>query len=344
MKYVNSYNVKVILLIFFIIEGIISKFLISINRSLDSDGVCPGIVSMEIWRHKDYLLSQFSFNSADPNIFSDILPFHLIPQIISNFDPNAIRIMTFIIFLLIIFIFSCVIYEINGDILNGLIFAALLANLWLGSFGFFLMTQSHNGTTFFVGIFLLLFLKNREINLSRTWIFLIFLLNLIVFSDSIIIAWFVIPFTAIYILFFEDKNFESNSSILVMNLTTLITYVIKTFFISTLMTFPIYIKDITTIFDVNIPLYIKGLLYLLNGSVYSIYETPNPSDCIIIFSFILLLYYSVRYMMLTQNKDSKNLYFFFIISAIVIFLGYVSTNLSIDFSSTRYLTLTALSI
>jgi len=32
--------------------------------------------------------------------------------------------------------------------------------------------------------------------------------------------------------------------------------------------------------------------------------------------------------MSTQNKDSKNLYFFFIISASILFLGYVSTNLS----------------
>ena len=153
MKYVNSYNVKVILLIFFIIEGIISKFLISINRSLDSDGVCPGIVSLEIWRHKDYLLSQFSFNSADPNIFSDILPFHLVPQIISNFDPYAIRIMAFIIFLLIISIFSYLIYNITGEVLNVLIFSALLANLWPGSFYFFSQPSAHNGTMVFIGIF-----------------------------------------------------------------------------------------------------------------------------------------------------------------------------------------------
>ena len=90
-KYISSYNIKKLLLIFFIIIGITSKFLISINRSLNSDEVGPGIVSLEIWKHGDYFLNQFSFPTADPNIFSDILPFHLIPQIISNFDPNAIR-------------------------------------------------------------------------------------------------------------------------------------------------------------------------------------------------------------------------------------------------------------
>ena len=48
--------------------------------------------------------------------------------------------------------------------------------------------------------------------------------------------------------------------------------------------------------------------------------------------------------MLTQNRYSTILYSFFIISASIIFLGYVCTNLSIDFSTARYLTLTALSI
>jgi hypothetical protein len=342
-KYINMYNVEIISLILFIINGIIDKFLISINRSLNSDEVGPGMVSLEIWRHKDYLLSQYYFNAADPNIFSDILPFHLIPQIISNFNPYAIRIMVFIIFLLVIFIFSYLIYEITGNIINGLIFAALLANLSSGSFWFFSMPQSHNGTLFFVGIFLLLFL-NKKLEINLTWVLSIFLLNLMVFSDSIIVAWFVIPFTAIYILFFKDKDFKSNLSILIMNLTTLVTYMIKTFFISTFVEDQLYIKDFRTIFDVNIPLYIKGLLYLLNDSVYSIYETPNLSSYIIICSFVLLLYYSNKYMMVTQNMYSKKLYFFFIISAIIVFLGYVCTNLAADFTTTRYLTLTALSI
>ena len=344
LKYINIYNAQILLLNLFIIYGVICKFLIIINRSLNSDDVDAGMVSLEIWKHKDYLLSQYYFPAADPNIFSDILPFHLIPQIISNFDPYAIRIMTFVIFLLMIFIFSYLIFKVSGNAINGLIFAALLANLWSGSFWFFSMPTAHNATLFFTGIFLLLFFFNRNFEINVTSILSIFLLDLIVFSDSIIVAWFVIPFTAIYILLFNDKNFKSNLLILLINLTTFLTYVIKTYLIINFVVDPIYLKDFWTIFNVNIPLYIKGLLYLLNDNTYSIYETPNLSNYIIIFSIIILLYFSNKNMLITQNMQSKRIYLFFIISAIIIFLGYVCTNLSIDFMTTRYLTLTSLSI
>ena len=343
-KYINIYNATILLLIFFIIYGIISKFLISINRSLNSDEVSAGMVSLEIWKHKDYLLSQYYFPAADPNIFSDILPFHLIPQIISNFDPYAIRIMSFIIFLLVIFVFSYLIYKITRDIINSLIFAALLTNLWSGSFWFFSMPNSHNATLFFTGIFLLLFFFNRNFEINLASILSIFLVDLIVFSDSIIAAWFVIPFTTIYIIFFKDKNFKSNLLISLIILTTFLIYIIKSFFITSFVVDRFYFKDVWTILNVNVPLYIKGLLYLLNDSTYSIYETHNLINYVIIFAFVLLLYYSNRYVLLTQNMQSKKLYFFLIISAITIFLGYVCTNLSADFMDTRYLTLTALSI
>ena len=86
-KYINAYKAEIALLIMFIVYGLIGKLLISLNRSLDSDSVIAGIVSREIWVHKNLLLSQFYLPSSTPHIFSDILPFHLLPQIISNFDP-----------------------------------------------------------------------------------------------------------------------------------------------------------------------------------------------------------------------------------------------------------------
>ena len=56
------------------------------------------------------------------------------------------------------------------------------------------------------------------------------------------------------------------------------------------------------------------------------------------------MYYSREYIISTQNIYSRQLCFFFVISAITVFLIYVSTNFSTDFLTTRYLTFTALSI
>lgn len=342
-RYINAYNAEIALLIMFIVYGLIGKLLISLNRSLDSDSVIAGIVSREIWVHKNLLLSQFYLPSSTPHIFSDILPFHLLPQIISNFDPSAIRIMSFVIFLLVIGVFSYLIFKIAGNIINGLIFAALFSNLWAGSFSFYSMPTSHNGTLFFTGIFLLLLLyRNLELNLIS--ILSILLLNLIVFSDSIIIVWFVVPFVFTYILFIKDKNSNSNLMMLLIFLTTLLTYVIKTFFISSFVMDEYYIKDVRTIFEVNIPLYIEGLLHLLNNSLYSIYDTLNLSDYLIIFSFALLSYYSITYMLSDLDIQTKKLNYIFIISAIVTFLVYVSTSICMGLGTSRYLTLTALSI
>jgi len=343
INYKVTQNAESLLLIGFIIYGLIGKLLICLNKSLNSDEVIAGMASREMLVHKDYLLCQYHFSSSTSNIFSDILPFHLLPQLISNFNPYAIRITAYVIFLLVVIIFSYIIFKITNEKINGLIFAALLSNLWAGSFGFYSMATSHNATLFFTGIFILLFFnKNLTLNLSS--ILSILLLNLIVFSDTIIIAWFVIPFIAIYILFFKGKNYNANLMVALIGLTTVITYIIKTYFISNFLSDSIYIVDIKTILGTNIPLYIKGLLYLLNESVYSVYDKLAPSDYIIIISLVLLLYFGVKQILSNQTIKIKKFYYLLIASAIIVSLAYVCTNLCIDFNTTRYLTFTAMSI
>ena len=80
-----------IILIIFIVYGMISKFIIRLKGSLDSDCVNPGMICIDIWKNNNYLLNSYYFPANDPFWFSDILPFHLIPQIISNFDPLALK-------------------------------------------------------------------------------------------------------------------------------------------------------------------------------------------------------------------------------------------------------------
>ncbi len=82
----------------------------------------------------------------------------------------------------------------------------------------------------------------------------------------------------------------------------------------------------------------------MNESVYSVYDKLAPSDYIIILSYIFLLYFTVKQILSNQTIEAKEFYYFLIASAIIVFLSYVSTNLCIDFGTTRYLTFTAMSI
>jgi hypothetical protein len=97
-NFVRNAPVINVLLIIFIIYGLICKLAISLNFSLNSDDVDAGMVSLEIWVHQNFFLDSYYFPSADPFWFSDIIPFHLIPQISSDFNPMAIRIMSYLIF------------------------------------------------------------------------------------------------------------------------------------------------------------------------------------------------------------------------------------------------------
>ncbi|HWQ63209.1 MAG TPA: hypothetical protein VN429_02250, partial [Methanospirillum sp.] len=67
----------------------------------------PGIIAMEIWRHQNGLLQDMVLPAPDPNIIEDVC-FFLIPQILSNFNPLALKISGFLIFICIILIFSLI--------------------------------------------------------------------------------------------------------------------------------------------------------------------------------------------------------------------------------------------
>jgi hypothetical protein len=332
VKSINNIN---ILLIVFVVYGLICKLLISLNISLNSDDVDAGMVSLENWRHLNFLLESYYFPSADPFWFSDIIPFHLIPQIISDFNPMAIRIICYIIFLLSILIFSLLIKKISGDTTKALIFAAFIANLYPESVRFYLVPTCHNATIFFVGLSLLLIL-NSNLKLNARFLIFILLINSIVLSDSIFLAWFIIPFILCYILLYKNKSSESNFFIIFTALSVLFTYVYKSYFVEDFIPIAIHVKDLNTIIDANLPLYIEGLATLLLGNAYGI----KPLSYIYILFLILLTYHVA----VSYNFKNKYIFLFSIISAFVISIGYVFTDLCINFMTTRYLMFTALSI
>lgn len=130
-KYVN-FSRKFIInlcLTFFIIFGLASKLFISIYFRLDSDSVGMGLMSMEIGKHNNYLLSGYHLLSSDSLVFTELIPFHLIPQILTNYNPLSLKIITFLIFVLSIIILAYLVYFVSGNIFHALLFGALAANI-----------------------------------------------------------------------------------------------------------------------------------------------------------------------------------------------------------------------
>jgi hypothetical protein len=309
--------------------------LIALNFILNSDTVNAGMVSLEIWRHHNYLLESYYFPSPDPFWFSDTLTFHLIPQIVSDFNPIAIRIMCYIIFILIVLIYSILINKIYINKTQALIFAAFMTNLPEPvQISFYLTPTCHNATIFFVGLCLFLF-SDIDYKLNIELLIYIFLIDLIVFSDSIFIAWFIMPLIFWYIIFYKNKTFGTNASLAIMTFSALFTYLYKSFFIRDFIPIPVHIRDLGTILFVNLPIYVDGLATLIFGRIYEI--KPLNYICLLILIIMCIA-------IINNSYKNNKLFFFFAASAFVIFIGYISTDLCVNIYTARYLTMTALSI
>jgi len=321
-----------IILIIFIVYGMISKFIIRLKGSLDSDCVNPGMICIDIWKNNNYLLNSYYFPANDPFWFSDILPFHLIPQIISNFDPLALKVVCYIIFLLIILVFAILIYNISNSRIAALTFAALFINIIPTSFAYYEYPACHNATLFFTGL-LMLALINKKYKLNAKFIACILLIDLMVFSDSIFIAWFVIPFVVYYLVFYQEKTTESNIFLILLIASSVFTYVYKSFFISTLLSTPISIENMKTALGTNIPLYLSGLSYISTGEPYNF--------ALYLIFLILLSYASIS---MIKSKKLLPIFVYFLVATLVISMGYIFTSISVDMSTTRYMIFILLSI
>jgi hypothetical protein len=87
-------------LVLLTIWGFLTKVFISMNLRLDSDSVGMGLMSMEIGKHNNYLLSGYHLLSTDSLVFTELVPFQLIPQILTNYNPFTLKIVVFFIFVL----------------------------------------------------------------------------------------------------------------------------------------------------------------------------------------------------------------------------------------------------
>ncbi|HTY14522.1 MAG TPA: hypothetical protein VMC42_02340 [Methanoregulaceae archaeon] len=306
----NLNNIINILLIISIIFGLALKLLISQNISLDSDMVYSGIASHVIWAEKNFFMINFYAPQVDPYYFTDIYPFQLIPQIVTNFNPAALKFVAFLMFCFIILVFGYIIFKISKNLTNSLIFSALVANLLPLSY-YYYAEIFHVGTVLLAGIILLLLIDFPDLKpvISAT---AIIVLVLTVYSDSLTLIWLVVPGLIYYIAVYvipamrnpkQENVVKKICSIkgiwfvfLSLICTVFAVYVEKNLIpYLTLSNAPLQMVDVNTAVN-QVELFIKNLLLLYNSAIYQVLQFNSNQGILgylIFFASLALLILSI---------------------------------------------------
>jgi len=372
-KYVN-FSRKFIInlcLTFFIIFGLASKLFISIYFRLDSDSVGMGLMSMEIGKHNNYLLSGYHLLSSDGLVFTELIPFHLIPQIFTNYNPLSLKIITFLIFVLSIIILAYLVYFVSGNIFHALLFGALAANIPPEGYFWLAFPTTHNATILFGAVILLIVLllkksaensvesegknkkKKTDVPYFPPWKYIILLLLLVFFSvllDTIILIWLVIPCILSYLLFSERKTRLMNLVVVFISTTSVIAYILKTYFIPSWFKANYGINSIPDIVLVNIPLFFKSQVMYLNHGLFSFISDVTTIGPIEIFSLtlfacaIIYVFKNAWYDWKTCSSEKKFFYSILLMSIAMIFCSFLISSYVYDLMGARYLTFTTLAL
>ena len=353
-----------IILALFIAFGLLTKLLISMSFQLNSDTVGAGLVSMEILKHHNYLLSGYHLPAADTLLFTEIIPFQLIPQVLTGYSPLTLKLVSFAIFTLSIIVLGYIVFTVSGSRICALVFAALAANVPPAGYEYFALPTTHNATVLFSGIVLIILLylskpsdgpvikvgKNKIKRAERAiqWpyiIGLIVLVGLIVLSDSIILVWLIIPYVLAYILFFKEKTKALNIYIGAMVVIAGIAYLFKTYLIPDWSAQILRANSQSTVISVNLPLFFKALAQLLNQGLYQAMMGLNSLNYLDVISLIAFAAVAI-YAIWNALKDKQKLPFYAMLltSCIIIFLSFLVSDYVSDISSARYLTFTAFAL
>ena len=329
-----------LILFLFILYGLALKFRFSLAIPLNSDSVLAGLVCREVLEHGNYFLSGYYFPSADPYIFSDFLPFHLLPQLFSDYNPMALVVSSYLIFVGIVVVYSMLIYSITKNITNSLIFSALIANVpnspfgW-GSYSFFAVPTGHTATILFIGLLLLICEQDTRKEVKS--ILYLLILILISFSDSILILWYLVPFFASRTLL--NRPFELRKMIFpVISMASVgLIYLLKES-VNTFISTPVsLITSNAQILD-NSRLFYEGITLLYNFNLYQFTQTHrlDIQVAILIPVTIGMIYFVA--VNVPRKVSKKPLWLFAFLSFAFTSIVYIITNISINILTTRYLT------
>lgn len=352
-------------LVLFILFGLGTKLLLSSSLALNSDMVGEGLEAMEIWRHQNYLLDGYYLPSQDTFLFTELLPFQLIPQALTDFDPAALRLAAYAEFVLGVGILAYVVYLATGEALGALLFAALAANVPPAAYPFFSLPTSHAGTVVFLGLMLALLAhaqrkdgekaagakKGRKARPAAgiRWpavVALAVLTALTVASDTIILPWLIIPFILAYIVFAREKSRTMNAALAAMAAVSVAVYACKTYFIYTWVS-----QDIVTgggtsaVVSTLLPLYFQALALVLNEGLYGLVAGSSGFGALEAVSLALFAALAA-YAAWNALRDGRRRLFYGVLlaSAAVMFAMFIVSDYTVDISSARYLTFTAFAL
>ncbi|OPY27214.1 MAG: hypothetical protein A4E28_02113 [Methanocella sp. PtaU1.Bin125] len=342
----------------FTIYGMACKFLLSLNLQLNSDLITPGFLAMEMVKNGNYLLKGIYLNALDSQLFNDVLLFHLVPQALSNYDPGVLRVTGFVIFMLVVAVFSYIVFIVTKDKTNTLVFAALMANIMPLSYSFFDAPMSHISAILFAGVFMILFLtwfdrlscidvKNPK-GLAAVSLLLI-ALAILTFSNLIFAVFFIFPVAGYYLFLHGKKSYRSIIFAVMLLASGGAAVIFARFIVNRLglacfNSIPVIPRGIEHIAFVNIPLYVNGLLLLICSNVYrgvAGFASFGVIEALTAVLFLVVLGLAVKNL-LDGNAEHKRIALAFLLfSVVATFVAYVFTSLCVNIYTTRYLTFTA---
>lgn len=342
-EYASRYGVQALLAGFTLI-GLGCKLAISLNRDLDSDTVNAGIMAMEIWRHSNYLLRDFFVPANCSHIFSELVPFYLVPGILSGFSPSAYRLVGFAVFVLIVALFSCVVFAVTGSRAGALAMAALTANMSPLPFAEYYGPMLHNGVVVFIGLLFLLLLSRRVGFYAKAALF-IATTGLLVFSDTMAVVWFFVPLAAYYVVLYGEKSRRSNAAMALACGVVAAALAAKMLLVDYYVIASTHILPAATIIGVNVPLYLEGLLLLYNGGLYQAavgLSGWSALDVAAIAVTLLLAGLVFRHHPRRLGGGMRMVYAVSFSSAAIMMAAYVVTDYCQGIDTTRYLIFTGL--
>jgi hypothetical protein len=345
IKRILMKHLPIVALIVLIIEGLVCKLLVTLHLHLNSDNTNAGLIAMEFWRHHNYFLSGIYLPSLDPYFFTELIPFHLVLQEITNYNPMVLRLTVFMIFIGVLVIFSDIVYKItNKGFIPALVFAALLANINMPAYEkVYALALTHTGTLFFTGILLLLILSLERASTLQLSLITV-LIALMVLSDTIVVAWFVIPFFAAYFLVNHNRSKSLNMWIISWTILAGLVTVIKSLFIDYLVPNIFNVQKQSNM-SINAIDFFRQLSMYMNIGVYHILtEGQNPSfvDILLTLVFLTALCIAIWNVGHATNPSMKRFAIIMTLSAAIMFAGLTFTSLSEG--TYRYLGFTAISV
>lgn len=350
-------------LILFTFVGLATKLLFSVKLDLNSDMAGIGLISMEIARHGNFLLSGYYLPADDTFLFTE-LPFQLIPQVLTGYDPLTLKIVSFFIFALAVSALSYVVYLVSGEAVNALLFVALAVSLPPMGYGYFAIPTTHIATMVFLGAMLILLLyigkrdaefgqkgsrrKKRQTAPAKAYRQLVAALGaltlLSTLSDTIILAWLVVPFILAYLLLYREKSPGMNAAVASMAIVSALAYVFKTNFVREWVAQTFVKIDPANIASVTLPLSARSLAVFLDTGLYRALSglTVGPIEAVSIIVLAALLLYTVK--RAVEDKDKRFFYSLLLISGMVMFASFLVMSLVKDMSQARYFTFTGLTV